>query len=421
MTNQMMRLTKAIVLLVLVALLAAPAIAQRKSSEKKDPLFPNATREDRSPALQSRFNRKIQAIAKLSEQEKFEELIAASLEIANDPKAKPADVGLGYQNAAFGAMELDDYERGVEYMQKAIETDALSNDTHYQLMMQVIQIQLSEENYEDAYTNLERFMTETRSEKPEHLALKGNALYRMERFDEAAAALKEAITKSEDPEDSWRQLLMAAYFDQEKPEEAAKVAEELLARNPEDKRAAMNLASIYAQADQFDKATATLETLRAKGKFSEERDYRQLYAMYLNMDNKEAEAIAVINEGLTNGLLKETSDVYTALAQAYYFTDKFEQAIDAYRKAAPLAKDGEASLNLARVLSNEERFGESKTAAQDALARGIKRPGDAWVIIARAEFGANNKPAMIAAYKEALKYPETKEQAQEWLRRSGNL
>jgi tetratricopeptide (TPR) repeat protein len=161
--------------------------------------------------------------------------------------------------------------------------------------------------------------------------------------------------------------------------------------------------------------------MRGKGLLTEERDYRQLYAMYLNSENKEAEAIAVINEGLTKGVLKETAEVYNALAQAYYFTDRYDEAIEAYTKAAPLGKDGEGALNLARVLSNEERFAESKAAAQDAIARGIKRPGDAWIIIARAEFGLNNNPGMIAAYREAAKFPETKQQAQDWLKRAGKL
>ncbi len=411
-------------LLLLIALIATPALAQRAaqremSPAKKELRYADATREDREAKAQPRFNRKLEAISKFSDEEKYEELIATSLEIANDKRAKPADVAIGYQSAAYGALQLDDYERGLGYLQKALETDALGNEIHYQLMLQVIQIRMSEEQYEEALPLLDRFMAETNSRSPANLALKGNALYRLDRFAEAATALRQAIDSSDDPEDSWRQLLMAAYFDQELPNEAAKVAEELAASNPNDKRVIMNLAAIYAQADQLDKAVETLEQMRSKGMLSEEREYRQLYAMYLNMEDKEAQAIEVINEGLAKGALKDSAEVYTALAQAYYFTDKFDQAIEAYRKAAPLGKDGEASLNLARVLSNEERFAESKAAAQDALARGIRRQGDAWVIIARAEFGLNNNAAMVAAYREAAKFPETQEQAQQWLKRAG--
>lgn len=416
------RRVQTLVILLLALLLAAPALAQRNKTEKRDPLYPDAVRvEPKKANVQQRFNRKFEQISKLADDDKYQELVDVALEIVNDPKAKPADIAAGYQNAVYGAMELEDYDSAAEYMEKAIETNALSNDTHYQMMLQLAQIHMSEERYVPALEILDRFMEETRSRKPDHLALKGNALYRLERFDEAATVLSEAIRASDKPQPSWQQLLMAAYFDQEKPEEAARVAEELMAANPDDKRAAMNLVSIYAQADQYDKAAALLEKLRAKGALDEERDYRQLYVIYLNQDGGESKAIDVINEGLAKGILKENAEVFTALAQSYYFTDRFDEAIEAYRKAAPLAKDGEASLNLARALSNEEHFAESKAAAQQAIARGVRRPGDAWMIIARAEFGLDNRSAMIAAYREAAKYPESQEQAREWLRRSGQL
>ena len=46
-------------------------------------------------------------------------------------------------------------------------------------------------------------------------------------------------------------------------------------------------------------------------------------------------------------------------------------------KAAPLSKDGETYLNLARVLHAEGRVPEAKQAAQQALAKGVKNQADA--------------------------------------------
>lgn len=413
---------KTLLVLLLVALMAAPAEAQRKkSSSKKDPLYPMATRDDREPKIQQRFGNKLNAIAKLSEDGKFEEVITESLAIANDSKAKEADRAVSYQNAAFGALELDDYDRASEYLKKAIAEDALSNDTHYQLMLQQVQIDLGEERYEEGLELLTRFLDETKSTKPDHLALKGNALYRMERYEEATTALEAAIKASDKPQDSWNQLLMASYSEMGKPEEASRVAAEIAARNPDDKRSMMNLAAIYAQADQLEQAIEVLESMRGKGMLTEERDYRQLYSMYLNLEGKEREAASIIKEGISKGILPESAEVYTHLAQSYYFSDQFDEAIEAYQKAAPLGEDGSESLNLARVLSNEARYSESKAAAQQALQRGLKKPGDAWIIIARAEYGLDNQSAMVAAYREAAKFPETQAQAQEWLRKSGKL
>jgi tetratricopeptide (TPR) repeat protein len=107
-----------------------------------------------------------------------------------------------------------------------------------------------------------------------------------------------------------------------------------------------------------------------------------LYSTYSGIEGREKDVIAVINEGLQKGALEPDYNTYVALAQAYYFSDQPAQAITAYQKAAPLAKDGEAYLNLARVLQQENRIPEAKAAARQALAKGIKKAKDANVIIA---------------------------------------
>ena len=179
-----------------------------------------------------------------------------------------------------------------------------------------------------------------------------------------------------------------------------------------------NLSSIYLNAEQNDKAVALLEGAKARGLLTEERDYRQLYQLY-HYAEKEAEAIATIEEGLAKGLLKEDLDTYRALGEANYFGERIPQAIDAYKKAATFAKDGEMALMLGRILAEEERWKETKAAINDALAKGIRRKGDAYIVLGAAEFGLNNRDAGIAAYRQAAKYPETESMAKSWLKQAG--
>ncbi|MNN79269.1 hypothetical protein D3C81_1958950 [compost metagenome] len=124
-----------------------------------------------------------------------------------------------------------------------------------------------------------------------------------------------------------------------------------------------------------------MDKLRAAGQLTEEREYKQLYSIYANTENKERDVIAVINEGMSKGILKPDYQTYLALAQSYYYTEQVPQAIEAWRNAAPLSKDGETYLNLARVLHAEGRIPEAKQAARDAKAKGVKNPGDADKII----------------------------------------
>jgi tetratricopeptide (TPR) repeat protein len=411
----------AAVLLMLALFASGSALAARNKKEaKKDPMFPNATRVEPKIKPVAKLQKQMTKLYDLSQEDKYDEVIKVADELIGHKSAGNYEKAVAYQAKAFAFVDKDDYVSAMPLLRKALETGGLPNDTHFQLMYQLAQMHLAEEQYEEAVKTLDQFLAETKSAKPEHLAMRGNALYRLERYDEAAASLKQAIATSDKPQSSWSQLLMATYFDQDKPLEAAKIAEELAAKNPKDKAMLINLSAIYAQADQYDKAIEVLERARSQGLLTEERDYRQLYALYLNAEGQEAKGIEVINEGLQKGVLKPSSEVYIALGQAYYFTDKIKESIDAYRKALPFAKDGEPALNLARVLTNEEDYAGAKAAAQEAMKKGVKKPGEAWMVIGRAEFGLNNKAGLIAAYKEAAKYPETQQQANDWLRKNGS-
>jgi HEPN domain-containing protein len=65
------------------------------------------------------------------------------------------------------------------------------------------------------------------------------------------------------------------------------------------------------------------------------------------------------------------------IAQNAYATGDAATAIAMYQRAAPIAEDGEPSLNLARVLFNERRMPESRQAAQQALQKGVKNTDEA--------------------------------------------
>ena len=58
-------------------------------------------------------------------------------------------------------------------------------------------------------------------------------------------------------------------------------------------------------------------------------------------------------------------------------------AIELYTKAAPMAADGEAYLNLAKVLEYNGKKADAKAAAQKALDKGVKKPDEARNILSR--------------------------------------
>lgn len=355
---------------------------QQGSSQKAAVEYPQATRQEPAAKASAKGGPKLQKMMKLYDDDKAAEARAAADEIIATDTFNAYDRAFAAQIGAQIAYDADDTAGAKKYLQQAIDFDGLDNNGHFGAMYMLAQLQLQDDQYAESLKTLDRFFAETKSAKPEQLVIKGNALYRLERYPEAAAVLKQAIDSSPEPKAEWQQLLMATYAESGNAGEAAKMAEAVAAKNPNDKRAQLNLAAVYQQGDMLDKSAAVLEKLRASGQLTEDKEYRQLYATYLNMDGKEKEAIGVINEGIQKGVVKPDYQTYLALAQAYYFSDQPGPAIDAYKKAAPMGPDGEAYLNLARVLWQEDRIPEAKEAAKQAVAKGVKKPEDAKKILA---------------------------------------
>lgn len=370
--------------------------ARRGEQKKEEVLYPDTTRQEPeakgSPKVQTKLNKLIEAYNKALEQEDEAKATAGYTtartladEIIANGSANAYDKALAAQIASQAALNTDDEAAAEGYLKQAVDANALGNNQHFQLMLQLAQLQLQKDDYTNGFATLDKYLAESKSKRPADFAFKGQYLYQADRFAECIPPLKQAIETSTNPEDkvdNWTQILMVCYQEAGQLAEAVKVAEQLAAKSPNDKRAQMNLASIYLNSEQEAKAAAVLEKLRAAGLMTEEKDYRQLYLTYANMEGKEKDVIAVVNEGLQKGIVKPDYQTYLALAQAYYYSEQIPQAIEAWQKAAPLSKDGETYLNLARVLWQEGRIPEAKVAARAALDKGLKKPDDAKKIIA---------------------------------------
>ena len=357
--------------------------AGKQSKEKVEEKYPQATRKPEAKAS-AKAGPKLQKLLDMYNDDKGPEARALADEIIANTSFNAYDHAFAAQMAGQIAYEANDVAAAMNYWNKALQLDGLDNNSHYDLMLNLAQIQIQEEKYAEALATIDRLIKETNSQDPDVLVQKGNALYRLERYPEAITVLKQVMASQ--PKGATltnaQQLLMASYSDSDQAAEASKLAEEIAAKTPNDRVAQMNLANVYYQVGQYDKVVGVLEKLRTSGQLTEGKDYRLLYVSYSQLDGKEKQVIDVINDGLQKGLLKPDFDSYVALAQSYYYSEQPAPAIDAYRKAAPLDNDGETYLNLAKLLWQENRIPEAKEAANQAIAKGLKKPDDAKKILA---------------------------------------
>lgn len=358
--------------------------AKQNAATNQAPIYPKATREIPKQSGAPALTKQLSALFALQEKNDSEDVVIAKADaIIADGRANPFDKSSAayLAGAAWQNKESTDFSNAVKYYKLAIENNGLHNNTHYLAMLQVAQLLAADDKNAEALTYLDRFLTETQSEDPKALAIKTRILVGMDKPAEAAAAI-----------------------------------EKQLAAKPNDKQTMLNLASVYQQGGQDAKAVEIFERMRKGGLLTESRDYDVAWRLLANINGREKDALAVLEEGLQKGILTPSYEVYSYQGSSYYADEKTDKAIEAWTKGAPMSKNGEMYLNLGKVLVDREKWADAKAAARSALDKGVKKTGDAWQVIGQVEEGLGNKAGAKAAYLEAAKYPETKKWAEAELR-----
>jgi hypothetical protein len=358
--------------------------AKKNAATNQAPLYPKATRTSPEQKGSKAAQKQMDELFKLQgEDDNADKMIAKADEVLANPGANAFDKSSAAYLAgtAWQGKETKGYADAIKYYQLAIDNNGLHNNNHYRAMLQLAQLLDADEHHAEALAMVDRFLNETKSE------------------DETALKIKTQILLGMD-----------------KPADAAALLEKTLAANPNDKKTMMNLASLYLEANQDAKAYGMYEKMRAGKLITEQKDYENAFALLANIDGHEKDTMALIEEGQKSGVLTPTYQMYSFMGRQYYDADNTAKATEYWLKGAPLSKDGEMYLNAAKLQLEDKHYAEAKESAQQAKAKGVKRQGDVYQVIARAEKGLGNAAASKAALQEAAKFPETQKWAEAALR-----
>jgi tetratricopeptide (TPR) repeat protein len=404
----------AIAALAATSLTAGDALAQRNRQQANE--FPNATRQE--PRTQTtRVVADIQKAYDLLGEGKNDAARALLEKALANTRATKYEQALALQGLSQIAYDEDDLAAAIDFNRRAVELDALDNRSQFNLLYQQAQLTLMEERYADSLAAINEWLKLSGKETGEALALKGNALYRLERYDEAISALDRAIQLSDKPQGQWYQLLIASYTDAGRTAEAATMIEALLAKDPGNKGLAQQAANLYLELDQHDKAAAVLRGAYDRGLLTTQDDLRGLWQLYAYIGQPD-QAKAIIDEGIARGIVTPDWKVWKSLGDAYATAERWQDAVAAYNKAAPDAPDGEVDFMRGQLMIQETgQLSEGKAAIQQAISRGgLKREGEAYILLGMAENELGNTDAAVAAYRKAATFESSRKMAESWLK-----
>ena len=160
----------------------APSKKKASGSAKVTNEYPQATRQAPDGKASKKGTPQLQKMMKLYDDDKGPEARAIADQIIASADSNAYDKSFASQIAAQVAYDADDTPGAMKYLKQAIDFNGLDNNGHFGAMLMLSQLQLQEDQYAESLKTIDQFLAETKSQKPEHLIIKGNDLYRLERY-----------------------------------------------------------------------------------------------------------------------------------------------------------------------------------------------------------------------------------------------
>jgi len=418
MSKQMGSWMRNVACMLMVAAFAMTSVSALAAKDENKTRYPNASRHEPKSDLSNQGDQKALQAAidavnggdEAKAQENAQKIIDSS-------KSKYAK-GIAYQVLANVKFNAQDYKGAIETYQKLIELNSVPNDAYFDAMYNIAAAYIADGEYQKALDQLKTWRAEGKRETAESYALEGNAYYRLQKYPEAITAIKKAQSMTNEPKDSWNQLLMASYAESGQAGQASGVIEEQLKKDPSNKAVVHNAIVVYTQNNENDKALALLDQERSKGMLTDEKDYVSAAKFYASIgQNSDKPAVAakggdVLAEGFSKGVVKASAENYKLMGDSYMIGQQEDKALAAYGKASPLASNGDIDLTRAQILGSQTNWAEAKSVAEKAVSRGVSKPGKAYLLLGKLDLGAKDTAAAKAAFEKAKGDAETRSDAE---------
>jgi tetratricopeptide (TPR) repeat protein len=397
----------ALVAVLLVASVAFAGVADAKKKKKEKPKQFTMTE-----AVAKKLTVAQEAIA--------EEQLAIAIE-ALAPLEKKADKGRlseheraqVYRFLSIIAVSQERYDDSLAYMQKALDQDALPETTTLGLMYNVAQIYLAIEKYPEAVSALKRWFRATDKRTSQAYYLLAVAYYQQSKYDKALRPAKKAVDIAEKPTQSWLQLLVALYLQEDKYAEAAPHVETLVTHFPK-KSYYTQLAAIYNQLGEEQKALAVNQLAYEQGFLTDDRELRRLGEMFL-FHGMPYRAAQVIGKAIEEGKVQPTAESLELLANSWLLAREPDRAVEPLMKAAELAETGEIYVRLGQVYLEREDWEPAAQALAKGLDRGVDKAGNAHLLLGITYYNQKKLKSARRAFLDARNFEKSRDPADQWI------
>ena len=280
------------------------------------------------------------------------------------------------------------------------------------------QLQFTQEDYTAALVTIDRLMQAVAEPSADIYMLKGQALFQMERYDDALNPIKTAIDMYRDqgrpPKENWLLLLRVIYFERDDYDNMLKVVKELIAYYPKDTYI-LTLAGIYSEQGDTKKQMVLTEVLYEKGMLHSAGNVTNLANLYL-MHGLPYKAAVLLQTEIDKKVVEANERNLRLLSQSWYQAREDAKAIPPLKLAAEMSNDGKLYIRLAQYYVNLEQWKNAVAAVNKGLKLGgLKRNDQAYIMLGMALFNQKLLERARLAFESACQDKHSLRTCNQWV------
>ncbi|MGQ0697232.1 MAG: tetratricopeptide repeat protein [Panacagrimonas sp.] len=361
------------------------------------------------------FFRGIEAATDLIAKKQYGEAIDQLSKIAQS--GNDYEKAVAFYNLGFAYSSRDDYKGAGRAFQSALDLNALPQQQHEQLQLNLGQIYIANSQFDEGIRTLNAYLAEACAPVPAvaHIFL-ANALSERKLYREALPQIDLALSKSRKVEENWLQLKLALNYELKNYPACAQTLVQLIGAVPDKPDYWKQLSGMFFEMKQDTESLAVLALAERQGFIDKPGEVKNLFNVYMLLDLP-FKAGSLMQEAMDKNRIPADAANLESLAGAWINARESARAESALKKLAATSDKGEHYFRLGSLYGDDERWKESRAMMEKALAKGgLNRSGDAWMRVAVASYNLHEPKAAIAALNKAAGFDESRKQAAEWLR-----
>ena len=309
-----------------------------------------------------------------------------------------------------------DYADALTALQPVTQQNVLPSDELHDVELTYGKLLVSDGKYQQGLEAMRSWMQDEQNPTPDALVTLAQAYAETGQCRQAIPYVKRAIDAASDPQQDWFQLWIACQYAIHDYGGAADALQATLAKFPDEPQYWQQLGQSYAQAGDNSKALAVYALMYRQGLVRQAQDYLTLATLYMR-NGLPYQSAGTLQEGLQSGVLPATEANYMLLASAWQSAGDLDRTLAALTDAVKVAKGGDPYVAQAQIYIARHEWFSVIDATKKALAKGgLRRPGEAWLLQGIADVQNHQYDDGTTALREAVKYDDSRSQAQAWLR-----